>query len=291
MTRDLGTLVTLACLLEANAPKPGNVSPGRHFADSRHEQFVASAVVIGPVLGGAGSRPLGQTIRQAVERTAAWTRTNTNLGLVLLLAPLARAVTLSTPTMTATDLRAGVRAALAATTVDDARDAYAAIRIANPGGLGTAPDQDVAAEPTVTLLEAMRLAAGRDAIAREYATGYATTFELGLPALRAARTAGLGWDDAVVETGLTLMAHAPDTHIARRAGSTAALEVQSEAARVVAAGGVRTPEGRQAMDRLDTTLRDARHLRNPGATADLTGAAILAALLGGAWTETMGAEQ
>jgi triphosphoribosyl-dephospho-CoA synthase len=44
----------LACLIEAGAPKPGNVSPGRHFHDTRYEDFVASAVAIGPALAAAG---------------------------------------------------------------------------------------------------------------------------------------------------------------------------------------------------------------------------------------------
>ena len=76
---------------EASAPKPGNVSPGRHFADARYEDFLASAVAIGAPLAGAGTRSVGATVRLAVEATARWTRSNTNLGIVLLLAPIARA--------------------------------------------------------------------------------------------------------------------------------------------------------------------------------------------------------
>ena len=85
------------------------------------------------------------------------------------------------------------------TTVDDARDVYAAIRQARPGGLGRVDEQDIAAEPSLTLLEVMRLAADRDGIAREYATAFEATFELGAPALERARGDGLPWEDAVVE--------------------------------------------------------------------------------------------
>src|SRR5687768_3635505 len=88
---DIAPAAQLACLLEVSAPKPGNVSPGRHFADTRYEDFLASAAAIGAPLAGAGTRPLGTTIRLAIEATARWTRSNTNLGIVLLLAPLARA--------------------------------------------------------------------------------------------------------------------------------------------------------------------------------------------------------
>ena len=119
---------------------------------------------------------------------------------------------------------------LDATTVDDARDVYAAIRLASPGGLGRADAQDVADEPTVTLLEVMRLAADRDGIAREYATAFDVTFGTGVPALDRPRGAtDCSWDDAVVETFLTLLAAAPDTHIARRGGAAVAAAVTERA--------------------------------------------------------------
>ena len=94
MTVDIATAAQLACLLEASAPKPGNVSPGRHFADVRYEDFLASAAAIGVPFADAGSRPVGRTILRAATATSQWTRSNTNLGIVLLLAPLARAAAL-----------------------------------------------------------------------------------------------------------------------------------------------------------------------------------------------------
>ncbi len=88
---DIAALAQLACLLEASAPKPGNVSPGRHFVDLTYEDFLTSAVAIGPAFTRVADQPLGETIRQAIDMTACWTKTNTNLGIVLLLAPLAKA--------------------------------------------------------------------------------------------------------------------------------------------------------------------------------------------------------
>jgi triphosphoribosyl-dephospho-CoA synthase len=223
----------------------------------------------------AGEQPLGVTIRRALEATRRWTKTNTNLGIVLLLAPIARAARATAPR----SLRDRVRAVLAATTIADASNAYAAIRLAAPGGLGRTDEQDVFSEPTVRLVEAMTLARERDAIAREYATGFDTTFTLAVPALARARADGLDWDDAIVETYLTLLAEAPDSHIARRAEGAAAtaLAMQRCAQATLAAGGVRTAGGREAVAALDRDLR--LHARNPGATADLTAAAIFVTLL------------
>ena len=280
----------LACVLEAGAPKPGNVSPGRAFADMRYEDFLASADAIARPLEAAGRRPLGETILRAVEATAARTRANTNLGIVLMLAPLARAAIrlLDVPPQPtrASRLRTlhdEVGRVLGETTVDDAKSVYRAIRIANPGGLGSADEQDVADEPTVTLLEAMRLAADRDGIAREYATAYATTFEKGVPALLEAREEGLAMNDAIVETFLRLLAAAPDTHIVRRGGDALARRASQLAAEALAAGGVRSEAGRVSISAMDASLRDSRNLGNPGTTADLTAATLFAALLVGGW--------
>lgn len=284
---DVAIAAQLACLLEVSAPKPGNVSPGRHFVDVRYEDFLTSSIVIGGPMAGADKRSLGATIRLAVDETARWARSNTNLGIVLLLAPLARAALLETGKKGVGThfqrLRDAVRLVLDETTIDDARDVYAAIRRALPGGLGRAVVQDVASEPTLTLLEVMRLAVERDAIAREYATAFEGTFETGVPVLCQARLDGLSWDDAIVETFLILLAKNPDTHVIRRSGAAVAADITRQAQNALDAGGVRSPAGRRAIEQMDTALRDARNSGNPGTTADLTAAAVFVVLLGGGW--------
>ncbi|MBA3893912.1 MAG: triphosphoribosyl-dephospho-CoA synthase [Gemmatimonadales bacterium] len=275
---EIAAAAQLACLLEVSAPKPGNVSPDRHFHDTRYEDFLASAVAIGPALAAAGERPLGATIRAAREATARWTRSNTNLGIVLLLAPLARAAARDGGA-----LRERLAAVLDETTVADAAEAYAAIRLARPGGLGAATAEDVAAPPTVTLREAMALAAERDAIAREYTTRFALTFEVGAPALADARARSLTWSEATVECFLALLAAAPDTHIARKLGRAEASRVTGWAREIVSAGGTATPEGRAALAALDAELRDPRNTRNPGTTADLTCAALFVVIIEAGW--------
>jgi triphosphoribosyl-dephospho-CoA synthase len=268
----------LACLLEVSAPKPGNVSPERHFHDTRYEDFLASAVAIGPALAGAGESPLGVSIRRAVTETLRWTRSNTNLGIVLLLMPLARAALRE-----GGSLRERLSGVLAETTVEDATEVYAAIRQARPGGLGQSAAEDVSGVPSVTLRDAMALAAGRDAIAREYVTDFACSFETGVPALLAARRHGLSWTDAAVETYLSLLEAAPDTHIARKLGMAEAELISRRAQEARQAGGTRSPEGRRALAELDRELRDPRNRRNPGTSADLTCAALFIVILEGGW--------
>src|SRR6516165_10626113 len=154
MKLDTGQCAQLACIWEATARKPGNVHRFRDFADLGYVDFLASAAAIGPVLADASARRVGATVLDCVRATRQVVPTNSNLGIILLLAPLAA--------VSAEDeLRPGVRRVLDGLDVEDARLAYEAIRWASPGGLGDAPEQDVAGEPTASLRGAMALAADR----------------------------------------------------------------------------------------------------------------------------------
>ena len=263
-----------ACLMEVMAPKPGNVSRGRDLPGLTYRDFVLSACAIGPAFHRHLRGRIGRLVLEAVRGTRRQVRTNTNLGIILLLAPLARAAH-----ATRGPFRDRLRRLLLALDVQDARDAYRAIRLAEPGGLGRVEDQDVRSAPTLSLLECMRLAAGRDAVAREYATGFETTLAVGLPALRRLRDRHTPLPVAIGQTYLTLLAAGPDTLIARRHGVKVARAVRLRARQVLRAGGFLTERGRALAERLDRDLRAARPPRNPGATADLTVASLFLWLL------------
>src|SRR3954471_16830212 len=266
----------LACGLEASAEKPGNITRRHDFADTTYEDMLRSAIAVGPELGRAAERGVGDTVLGAVRATRRVAAANTNLGIALLLAPLARAALLG-----ATTLREGVQDVLGALTLDDAAGAYEAIRLAGAGGLAEPVEHDVRSAPTVALREAMAAAADRDSVAAEYATAYALTFERGLPALRHAVGDGLAPRAAVVEAFLALLAAVPDTLVARKRGRAAAEGVSAGAADVLAAGGVRTQAGRAALAEFDVALRADGNALNPGTTADLVTAVLFVALLEG----------
>jgi triphosphoribosyl-dephospho-CoA synthase len=272
----------LACLLEVSADKPGNVTWGKPFWDTRYVDFMTSAVAIGPAMREAARKPVGETILRAVRDTRQFVSTNTNLGMLLLLAPLAKAA--GNPH--SQGLRAAVGEVLQALTVDDARHAFEAIRLAAPGGLGDADVHDVhAAEVSVTLLEAMRAARERDAVAREYVTDFAITFELGYPALRQFLEEGQRLSSAIVQTALTILALVPDTLILRKEGPAVARDVSRRAVAVLEAGGVFSERGRAALAAFDRSLRGDAHRLNPGTTADLTTASIFVYLVEGGGLE------
>jgi triphosphoribosyl-dephospho-CoA synthase len=266
---------TLACVLEAAAEKAGNVTASRRFADASFTDFVASGLAIGPAIARARPGRVGRTVWEAVEAMRGVTSTNTYLGVALLFAPIAAAVTARRDGT----LRAGVAEVLRRLDHRDADWVYRAIRLVNPGGLGSSAQADVRQPASISLREAMTLAADRDSIAREYVEDFRLTFEVVLPALDQARTAGLSILDAIVQAHLELMAAVPDTLIARKAGVAAARDVAARARRVVEAGGVRSARGQAALDRLDQHLRSDGNRLNPGTSADLIAAALFVRLL------------
>ncbi|MFO0802231.1 MAG: triphosphoribosyl-dephospho-CoA synthase [Gemmataceae bacterium] len=250
--------IQLACEWEARTRKPGNVHPGASFADTTFDDFMRSAAAIrDPLTRGL---PVGEAVLAAVQATRAAIGKNTNLGIVLLLAPLARSSALPHT--------------LASLTLADADATFRAIRLAKPGGLGDAPDQDVAAAPTVTLLEAMMMAADRDLIARQYANGFADIFDFGVPKLAEGFSRYGTVEDAILHSQLGWLAAFPDSLIARKRGNAAAEDVRQRSEAVLASGGIGT---REWFD-LDRHLRSDGNALNPGTTADLIAASLFVAL-------------
>ncbi|MFG1480685.1 triphosphoribosyl-dephospho-CoA synthase [Xanthobacter sp. V4C-4] len=276
-----------ACRAELQALKPGNVhvfAPG-HGMDVRHFEDAAAAAA--PVIAAPGLT-VGARIGRAVEASLAAAGCNTNLGIVLLSAPLIAAAagetagpctdTAGAQAEPATRRRAGLRqrlvTVLAGLDMADAQAAFAAITRANPGGLGASETADVRAPARIDLRAAMALAADRDRIARQYVTDFADVFEIGVPALETRPDAPHGVENAY----LALLAAFPDSHIARKFDDATAEGVRREADQLRRDIATAAPAARRAaLAAFDTRLK-ARGL-NPGTTADLTVASILAALL------------
>jgi triphosphoribosyl-dephospho-CoA synthase len=216
---------------------------------------------------------VGDTILRGVRATRRVTATNTNLGILLLLAPLAAVAP-------DTDLPHGVVRVLDALDVADARAVYQAIRLAAPAGLGRVPAQDVAAEPTLPLRQVMTLAADRDLVARQYADGFREVFDEGVPGLAHFLAAGRSVEQAIIGCHLRLLAAHPDSLIARKRGPAEADEARRRAQAVLQAGWPDTAAGHTALAELDAWLRAEGHSRNPGTTADLVTACLFVALRG-----------
>ncbi|MDR3587979.1 MAG: triphosphoribosyl-dephospho-CoA synthase [Desulfosporosinus sp.] len=288
---DIARAAQVACIMEASAPKVGNVNRRHDFSDCLLEDFQLSAVAIGEPLGRVKAQGVGKTVLAAIQATRRVVPTNTNLGIVLLLAPLAMAWSrLETGEKTVAGEKTSepreswlreMTDVLTGLTAEDTRYVYEAIRLANPGGIGQAQEHDVNLEtcPEITLLEAMRLASDRDLVAREYVNRFHTVFEVGLPVLEGGLKAGMPLPLAVAETHLFILSQFPDTLIARKVGISLSQEVQVRAQRVWEKGGFRTEAGRAQTAAFDAWLREGGHPLNPGATADITAAILFVLFL------------
>lgn len=268
--RQIAAAFEQACRDELAAPKPGNV----HVFAGGHRMTVvdferSAAAAAGP-LTAAGAR-VGARILGAVEATFANVGNNTNLGIVLLCAPLAAAAEPKPD-----DLRFSLAKVLAALDREDAALAFRAIVRASPAGLGQSDRHDVFAPATVSLRKAMAEAADRDRIALQYVTDFADIFGLGEQSLADAFAVSSDLRRATILTYLGFLTAFPDSHILRKQGAVTAEQVRREAAKLQAKA--------QAVRRLDdilptlldwdATLKGAGV--NPGTSADLTVATLFA---------------
>jgi triphosphoribosyl-dephospho-CoA synthase len=270
LTQEIAAAFKAACRDELDAPKPGNV----HVFASGHRmtacEFVRSAEAAAGPLTAAGAR-VGERILGAVEATFAAVGSNTNLGIILLCAPLA-----ATAELKPGDLRAGLSQVLECLDVRDAELAFRAIVRAGPAGLGRTERHDVFSPATVTLKAAMAEAAQRDRVARQYVRTFEDVFERGEPVLAAAlsRSSDRAW--ATLAVYLEFLAAFPDSHIVRKHGADTAEEVR-RAARPFH-GRMQAREGRDTL--LPDLLKWDASLKqrgiNPGTSADLTVATLFA---------------
>jgi triphosphoribosyl-dephospho-CoA synthase len=260
-----------ACHTELDALKPGNVhryAPGHRMTV---EDFEASAAAGVRVIALPGLS-VGERIYQAVRLTRDAVGCNTNLGIVLLAAPLAEAALMGA----GRDLRANLGRVLAGLDVSDAAWTFRAIRLAGPAGLGASERHDVNQPPTVDLRQAMAEARDRDRVARQYATDFEDVFDLGLPRLRAflARWQAEPWAAAGVY--LSFLARFSDSHVARKFGPARAEELRRQAAPLAARlEAAREPAALEGeLLGFDAALK-AEGV-NPGTSADLTVATLFA---------------
>lgn len=259
MTQQIAAAFEQACLAELQALKPGNVHV---FADGHGMvvgDFVKSAHAAAAVIARPGLS-VGRRIFDAVEATWDVAGCNTNLGILLLAAPLIQAALRRVP----------VQNVLDGLTVEDAALAFRAILKASPAGLGDSPRHDVHDKPDVTLLQAMQEAASRDSIAHQYASGYTDILGFGLQRYHEAmaRWDNVAWAATAVYLGW--LARQPDTHVVRKYGDEVAADLVVQAlaheCQFLLCDNPKNYMGE--LLRWDARLKQAGI--NPGTSADLT---------------------
>jgi triphosphoribosyl-dephospho-CoA synthase len=298
----------LAILFEVSADKPGNVNLTVGFEGTRYEHFLASAVAAAPFFELAAERGiaiaggktnvrnvgLGRIMKDCVASINAWQHGgNTLLGTIILLSPIAVAAGMTPAneevTFDISKIRNNLKHVVESTTSDDAVQLYEAISIANPSGLGKAPELDVndpnsvdrIVKENISLFRVFEIAAKYDSICYEWVNNYPKTFNLAYPYLLKQITETGNLNIAIIHAFLKVLAEHPDTFIARKVGIEKARELSASAEMILELGGLQTPSGKESLRKFDLELRQSDSLLNPGTTADIIAAALALCVLGG----------
>jgi triphosphoribosyl-dephospho-CoA synthase len=305
-SRQISQCLELAITLEASAHKPGNVSIVTNFENTGFEHFLASSVAAAPFFELAAQRgtalaegkstsaqiELGQLIKDCVAEIDTWQHGgNTLLGTIILLSPIAVAAGMASvgKVFNLLRLRKSLKLVIESTTPADAVNLYEAIKIANPGGLGKAPDLDIndpASEArilgeNVSLFQVFKIAEKYDTICSEWVNNYPATFDMAYPSMVKKLGNGTDLNEAIIHTYLEVLANVPDTFIARKVGLERSRKVSANARKVLDLGGLKTASGTKSLHRFDQQLRRSNNLLNPGTTADIIGAALSLCVLRG----------
>lgn len=303
---DIARAAQLASALEVSGyPKPGNVHRTADLKRMTFEHFIASSIAIGPVLLDVAKKGfrvgkgeiksvdigVGGAIKSAIGNTMKWQRDgNTNLGIVLLLMPIAAAagITLGKEgKIQMKKLRANLSCVLKSTTPEDALNVYDAILIANPEGLGKVDELDLKNEASrkrikeeqISLYEIMNMSSGWDNISREWVTDMQITFEFGYPLVKKLYGKTKNMNTTTVQSFLEILSKYPDTYVQRIHGKKIAEKVSKKAEAIIKEGGISTKTGRVLITELDEELREKTI--NPGTTADLISSSLMLAILDG----------
>ncbi|GIW97868.1 MAG: triphosphoribosyl-dephospho-CoA synthase [Pirellulaceae bacterium] len=289
----LAQAVSLACQLEASAPKLGNVHPTRSFSDMQYAHFLLAADCLATTLTDPRHATIGRKVLAAAQAVKTTVGINTSLGTILLLAPLVHAAQIARPSSLLQWQRAVVNC-LDRMDSHDAADVYAAIRLTDPGGLGDAPRDDVHGPPAADLRAAMRQVASFDGVARQYVEGFAALFNHWLPTFETQLRWSADAQTAVCLLQVAMLAADPDGLIHRKSGAEAAGQVRQAASRLWSAWHSDTVHRHDAQCikvekpnsveqlladtaycQLDQELRRGGGRLNPGTTADLIAALLL----------------
>lgn len=268
-----GQMATWVCQLEVTAPKPGNVHRGADFEDVTLGDFLSSGLALGsaidaqPTTGGTGSM-----ILSAVERTGVVTRTNTNLGMVLLICPLAKLVQRDESIVPK-----NIAAEIESITGAESQAVYQAIAKAQAGGLSQVDQHDVndVGSAPEKLIDAMEIASERDMVAKQYCCGYEDVIDFVLPAIEEGLLRFGKISPAIAWAHVKTMSRFPDSLISRKLGDAVAKKSAAMAAQCLEQlTNADDDDFWRSVGDLDFWLRSDGHRRNPGTTADLITAAL-----------------
>jgi triphosphoribosyl-dephospho-CoA synthase len=309
----LAGLGQLSLLLEASAPKPGNVNRTVAFSDTDYRHFLASASMMSRGLNICATRGfhmgtdqlapedarLGQLIDICVsDSLLGLNRKNTILGSILLYVPLTVAIAASLANkeqFSISDIENWLQQIIQGTTVEDTLGLYRAFAQSTPGGQNIKQDSywseihrrydfdnpktiDNIVEDHLRLEDLFRLSSEIDEISKEWAEYFQSTLHHTFPYIKGISQSLEDIEEAIVQTFVWLLSKRPDGLIIKKAGRERAEEIQRLADEAIR-NWSKPGDVSETISELDQVLRKEGNLLNPGTTADLVSAAVFCRLV------------
>jgi len=293
----IAKIAQISSVLEVSGyPKPGNVHRTRDFHDMVFEDFLISGIVIGDTIKEAASHGtkinnsisfkksnIGKYILAGVKETDKWVANNTNLGIIMLLTPIAMSAAISS---NIDELRENIHRIIAYSSAIDAVALYEAIGIADAGGMGDQDEYSVTNEEAIkeliennlNIFHVLDISSSWDSLAMELTTKMPVTFDIGYPTFSKLKKE-YSINLATVITFLTILSQVPDTLISRKYGDEKAKEVSKIALEVLDFIDIddNLEEFNKNLANFDDFL--FKNKLNPGTTADLTASSIMVSYL------------
>ncbi len=309
----LTALGQLALLLEASAPKPGNVNRSARFSDTDYRHFLTSASMMSRGLYKCASRgaeigmnqlaPEGAAVGELIETCVldslnGLNQRNTILGSILLYVPLTVSIAASLvnkPSFSVEDIGKWLKTVIQNTTVDDTVGLYRAFIRSTPGGHKIKEDPewsdahsrydfdnpnviDNIMEDELKLIDLFKMSSDVDEISQEYANNFQLILGEVYPFVAAISHSLEDLEEAIVRSFVWLLSKRADGLIIKKAGRARAEEIRALAEITMKNWSeINGPE--ELIVKLDESLRQEGNLLNPGTTADIISTAVFCRLV------------
>ena len=221
---DLKTAYLFSCKKDIELIKPGNVNLLSSHKDTKAQDYLDSAILSSKELFNQ-NHSFGKRILESVKVTRAQINVNTNLGIILLCAPVIQAYI----DFNLLDLREGIKKTLATTSIKDTHDLCAAINVSSPGGLGDRDMYDTASYPNASIKEIMNYSQEYDRISYQYSHNFSDIFDFIIPKLEFLNQRYESLDISLSLLFIEILAKIPDSHISRKFGDKIAKKTSNNA--------------------------------------------------------------
>jgi len=221
---DLKSAYLFSCKKDIELIKPGNVNLLSSHKDTKAQDYLDSAILSSKELFNQ-NYSLGKRILESVNVTRSQVNVNTNLGIILLCAPVIQ----SYIDFNNLDLREGIKKTLSTTSIKDTHDLCAAINISSPGGLGDSDMYDTASYPNASIKQIMDYSQEYDRISYQYSHNFSDIFDFIIPKLEFLNRRYESLDISLSLLFIEILAKIPDSHISRKFGDKIAKKTSNNA--------------------------------------------------------------